>query len=50
MSQHMTLSPNEAADRSGTHRGLCTLRRSPRCEGPDVSLYPGHPFRGVHER
>ena len=26
------------------------LRRSPRCEGSDVSLYAGHPFRGVHER
>ena len=53
MSQHVAISPRRSRGPSrhpGTRRGLRTLRRPPRCEGSDGSLYRRHPFRGVHER
>jgi hypothetical protein len=52
MSKHVTISPNEAADRLAireSRRSLRILRRSPRYERPDVSIYSRYALRRVHE-
>jgi hypothetical protein len=53
MSQHLTTSPSEPANRLAIRElieRLRALRRSSRCERPDVSLYSRYALRRVHER